>query len=412
MTCQVLKYETETASHRANALNTPLAGVALLGPDGTVLEADARARAWLSQLVPGFSGHGAAVPTSALLETVVSRSGLAADAQSVRRLALPGGTELTVTMVGKPGGRVQLLMAERIVPAQSCERADDRRFAVLADLCENGAVFTIDPNGRIDGWSGSASRYEGLSEAEALGLRIDTLFARSHMHIDPLRLLSASVSAGKAQLSGLRLAPEGGLRWVRITIGCVRNDAGRVEGHVVRIDEPGHDIAREAELRRLADSDPLTGVLNRRAFDEAACAACAAARTRGQAFAVIAFDLDAFKALNDRHGHATGDAALRLLVDAARADIRAGDLIGRLGGDEFAIALPRAGGDFAERIASRLRRTLAGMVRQSTGMPRFTVSFGVAASADPSESFVATLARADEALYHAKQAGRDRVVLA
>jgi diguanylate cyclase (GGDEF)-like protein/PAS domain S-box-containing protein len=412
MTCQVLNYETETALPNAGAPEISPVGTALLGPDGLMLEADAKARNWLTRLKPGAGYDGSVWLADALPEPARACVGLPAGKQRICHLALPEGSILTITAIGEPDGCVRMLMAEQATRGSSRAECGDRRFAVLADLCENGAVFTVDAEGRIDGWSGAAERYEGLSESEALGLRLGTLFARSHMHIDPLRLLSASVSAGKAQLSGLRLAPEGGLRWVRITVGCVRDGAGMVEGHVVRIDEPGHDIVREAELRRLADSDPLTGVLNRRAFDEAASGACAAARAHGQAFAVIAFDLDAFKALNDRHGHAAGDAALRLLVDAARADIRAGDLIGRLGGDEFAVALPRAGGDFAERIASRLRRTLAGMVRHAVGMPRFTASFGVAASADPGESFTATLARADEALYRAKQAGRDRVVLA
>jgi diguanylate cyclase (GGDEF)-like protein/PAS domain S-box-containing protein len=407
MTCQVLSLAKDAAAQPTGSMEAWPVGVALIGADGTLLEANARARDWLGQLDPGTIGDSPSRPAAVL---PIALAPLAPGGQARRRLALPDGSSLTVTAIGETDGLVRLLMVEDALPSAACD--SDARFAVLADICENGAVFTVDPNGRIDGWSGSAARYEGLSAEEAVGLRLGTLFARSHMHIDPLRLLSASVSAGRAQLSGLRLAPGGGLRWVRITVGCVRDAASRVEGHVVRIDEPGHDLAREAELRRLADSDPLTGVLNRRAFDEAATGACATARAHGQAFAVIAFDLDAFKALNDRHGHATGDAALRILADAARADIRAGDLIGRLGGDEFAIALPRATCDLAERIASRLRGTLAGLVRHGAGIPGFTASFGVAASANPAESFAQTLARADEALYRAKQAGRDRVMLA
>jgi diguanylate cyclase (GGDEF)-like protein len=401
MTCQVSRLDVDSLPRHALAIDQWPIGVALVDADGVVLESNARARHWLAQMAPEWPQ---------LVGEMAPMASIEGD-QTIRQVIMPDGSSLSVTAVGEPHGQVRLFMAEQPAPARAVSKAEDRRFDVLADLCESGAVFTLDPAGRIDGWSASAARYEGLSAADAVGLHLGALLTRSQMHVDPLRLLSASVAAGRAQMSGLRLAREGGFRWVRITLGCVRDAKGRVEGHVVRIDQPGRDTAREAELRRLADSDPLTGVLNRRAFDEAATAICATARAQGQSFAVVTLDLDAFKALNDRHGHAAGDAALRLLAEAARADLRAGDLIGRLGGDEFAVALPRASGDFAERVATRLRRTLARMVRQADGMPGFTASFGVAASADPGESFGTTLSRADEALYRAKQDGRDRVVL-
>jgi diguanylate cyclase (GGDEF)-like protein len=204
-----------------------------------------------------------------------------------------------------------------------------------------------------------------------------------------------------------------GLMRVVLEVRAVRTADGALDGFIVSSREQPTATGREAELRRLAETDPLTGVLNRRAFDEAATVACALARANRQPFAVIVFDLDAFKALNDRYGHGGGDAALKALAEAASRDVRAGDLIGRLGGDEFAIALPRADAALASRIAERLRRTVAGLApRHGRRVLRFTASFGVASADDPAESFAETVARADGALYRAKDAGRDRVATA
>ncbi len=171
------------------------------------------------------------------------------------------------------------------------------------------------------------------------------------------------------------------------------------------------DAALDAVLE-LAATDPLTGLPNRRGFEARAGAALGAARRAGRPCAVAVLDLDHFKAVNDAHGHAAGDAVLRGLAQALRAGIRAGDVPGRLGGEEFAILLPGVTADEATALAERLRLALPSAVpHPAGGDARVTASIGIAAvpPGRPARALAVALARADRALYAAKRGGRDRV---
>jgi diguanylate cyclase (GGDEF)-like protein len=166
-------------------------------------------------------------------------------------------------------------------------------------------------------------------------------------------------------------------------------------------------------VERLADearTDPLTGLLNRRGFDERASLAIAHARRELRPTALVAFDIDHFKAINDECGHETGDRVLATIGALLRSEARTVDVLARRGGEEFAVLLPNsdeAGADaFAERVRSALSRTdgageLPGPVR---------ISAGVVAGTD-GEDLPELLERADAALYEAKRAGRNRVVV-
>jgi diguanylate cyclase (GGDEF)-like protein len=159
-------------------------------------------------------------------------------------------------------------------------------------------------------------------------------------------------------------------------------------------------------LERVARTDPLTGALNRRGFEEALGAERRRAERTGRPLSVVACDIDRFKAINDTHGHPAGDRALVHLVELLRRDARDIDLIGRLGGEEFAILLPEtspaAGFDVAERMRKAVRAA------PTPDGIRMTASFGVAACEDG----VDPIARADGALYVAKASGRDRTCVA
>jgi len=152
------------------------------------------------------------------------------------------------------------------------------------------------------------------------------------------------------------------------------------------------------EVRRLARTDGLTGVANRRAWDEALPRELARAGRSGQPVCVALLDLDHFKQYNDRHGHQAGDRFLKQAAAAWQAVVRRSDLLARYGGEEFAILLPDCGLDDAMEIAERLR----------TAQPEGTCSVGVARW-DGHEDVTALVARADRALYAAKEGGRNRV---
>jgi diguanylate cyclase (GGDEF)-like protein len=165
-------------------------------------------------------------------------------------------------------------------------------------------------------------------------------------------------------------------------------------------------------FRRLAETDALTGISNRHHFSRRAEAALEYCQRSGEHAALVMFDLDEFKAINDRHGHAMGDWVLQRVSDVCRATCRKNDLFGRLGGEEFAFLL--IGADLAAglQLAQECRERIGGIDTGSTGARfRVTASFGVAASADVGYDFHVLLARADEAMYRAKREGRDRISL-
>lgn len=158
--------------------------------------------------------------------------------------------------------------------------------------------------------------------------------------------------------------------------------------------------------RRDALTDGHTGLLNRRALFDAYGDGTLPPNT-----AVIVFDLDGFKAVNDRHGHAAGDQVLIRFADAMRSSVREGDAAARVGGEEFAVVLPNVTLPLASLIAERVRTTFAAdMIANTREELRCTVSAGVAFAEDDRQTFDTILRQADGALYMAKRGGRNRVV--
>jgi diguanylate cyclase (GGDEF)-like protein len=165
----------------------------------------------------------------------------------------------------------------------------------------------------------------------------------------------------------------------------------------------------DARMARLASTDCLTGLPNRHAFLERAESARLASQRQRHSLALMMIDIDHFKQINDRWGHASGDDALVVFADTARQVMREHETIGRLGGEEFAMMLPGADLDAAVQAAQRLRLAVrAATVITSGPSYTMTVSIGVVVL-DPNEDLSAALARADHALYAAKRQGRDRV---
>ena len=168
----------------------------------------------------------------------------------------------------------------------------------------------------------------------------------------------------------------------------------------------------EARLRDAAHTDPLTGLGNRRAFFERGDAAIALAARNGSQFAVIAFDLDRFKDINDRHGHPVGDVVLQAFAAAARNRLRASDFVARLGGEEFAALLPDTDGHRAAVVALHINQAFQAAVADlpHPGLAG-TASAGVAHLSPGLASLEALLSAADRALYEAKATGRGHVRL-
>ena len=175
-------------------------------------------------------------------------------------------------------------------------------------------------------------------------------------------------------------------------------------------------MAKErTEFRHKTDAmvDPLTGIANRRAFLQEAGERAMRAPAGAQATAVLLMDLDNFKSINDRFGHAIGDRVLQIFCETASSQVRPIDLVGRLGGEEFAAVLCDVGRERAMVLAERVRSSFAQAAVEVDGQPvGATVSIGMVLAQDAPVEIAPLLAQADQALYCAKEAGKNRVEVA
>lgn len=160
------------------------------------------------------------------------------------------------------------------------------------------------------------------------------------------------------------------------------------------------------DKERQANSDPLTGLANRRAFERSLATECEAAASRQGEYSIVMLDVDHFKSLNDTFGHAVGDQVLKGLAEILQSSVRSHDTVGRVGGEEFGIVLASASRQVAMEISERIRAK----VESATLCERtVTISVGVSTIKGHDVPSAEAVLRADEALYHSKRTGRNRV---
>ena len=228
-------------------------------------------------------------------------------------------------------------------------------------------------------------------------------------HLDSLPQTSGAESSTAQEVS---LEIGGEQRSVMISKTVFHSGCATQTGTVSLLTDITEHKRMERQLRKLATIDDLTGTLNRRAFFAAAEQEMERALRYGNAVSVVMFDLDHFKQVNDRYGHALGDQALREAATALRAKLRDVDILGRLGGEEFAILLPETPLSGAVDVAERLRHAIAALrIARDNGQAALTLtaSLGVAERLAEEITVDKVLARADLALYRAKADGRNRV---
>jgi diguanylate cyclase (GGDEF)-like protein len=202
------------------------------------------------------------------------------------------------------------------------------------------------------------------------------------------------------------LSPEGGLP---IWIEASNRALAVIVFWVTAVLIVRRNTAEEA-LRTLATTDSLTGAMTRGHFLELSEREFARSRRYHHPLSVVILDIDHFKRVNDRYGHAAGDAVLTALAENCRERLRTVDLFGRIGGEEFAVTMPETSLALAARAADRLRASLASIrIPVDGGSVALTVSIGVVGLYEGDADFDALLVRADKALYAAKEAGRDRI---
>jgi len=230
---------------------------------------------------------------------------------------------------------------------------------------------------------------------ERVADRARAAFGLSHTLTAPLRTFDGVIGAIVLPRRDTGAWPESARRLLRVA-------AGETAAALERADS-----FRAAETS--AATDPLTGLPNRRYFDEFS-SLLATRRRSGDAVAVLMIDIDKFKGLNDTYGHPTGDQVLKSVAGAITAAVRDQDVPARIGGEEFAVLLRNPGPDVAIEIGERVRQSVRELDLQAIGVPGVSVSVGVANASSADESIQALLDRADHALLRAKRAGRDRVI--
>ncbi|MFQ3789058.1 diguanylate cyclase [Halomonas sp. A29] len=221
-----------------------------------------------------------------------------------------------------------------------------------------------------------------------------------------------AMSQGKEFLRQLRMRDDkGSLLWVEIHASRVQGDGGSL-GIVGTIKDITERQQQEALQRWEAEHDPLTGLLNRRGYQRRLEDAMADFTKLGTPSAVILFDLDYFKPINDEGGHALGDELLRRVAQVLVWEVRRSDHVARQGGDEFGLLLPSCTLSQAVTIAESLRSAIHQVSVNQAGKEYFvTASIGLTAFSEGDDNLDAILARADAASYDAKKQGRNRVVV-
>lgn len=371
---------------------------------------------WASLIHPD-DVHGARAEMAAFM------SGRQAALDCRFRMRFAGGEYRWVLSRGKPVAREKdgrLLRAMGILMDVDAEKKAQLAAAQTRETCErviassSEGIVVVDRAGCIRLINPAVERMLGWRSADVAGRQVHALFqsrpeGRAAQEEDcPVQaaLLDGQVRQGWRlsyyHRDGRRVPVEASVAPIILE--------GRIDGAVALVSDIAPQLAYEESLERLARTDGLTGLWNRRYFVELFEREMKRAERDGAPLSLMMIDVDRFKRINDRFGHAAGDAALAGLSGLFRQKLRQVDMVGRLGGEEFGVGLP--GIDLAEaQVAAERLRAAQEEAQVAFGEQHlaFTISIGVV-QWSVGESFDAVLGRADAALYRAKDSGRNRVL--
>lgn len=274
-------------------------------------------------------------------------------------------------------------------------------------------VFFKDRQGVYQGCNKAFTEIMGKRSDELLGMTVFDLsphdLAQVYFDADEALMASGGEQRYEAQIQ----IPSGERRDVMFYKAVLRDAQGQVTGLVGTLLDITERKALETRLADLAQHDALTGLFNRRAILAYLDSLHKDRRHVHLPVCLMMIDVDHFKAINDSHGHAVGDAVLRSVSSCLKAQLRDSDRVGRIGGEEFLVVLGSTDMQDAQLVAERLRHELSQLdVASAAGPLRLTVSIGLAQSLTDEEDWAAVIGRADEGLYEAKRSGRNRVVVA
>ena len=296
-------------------------------------------------------------------------------------------------------------------PDAATERdGGDRSRSILAAV---GVGYMVTRDTRIVDVNEILCRTLGFERGELIDLEMPWPFtppeAQEVSRAMSRQMQAEALTNGYSEPVELPLMRKDGSRFMgEVILSPVRDAHGEVDGWVSTIRDVSKRHDYEVELERLARHDPLTGLANRRLFDERLEQEMADAIRHDRSMAVAVLDLDVFKAVNDQHGHPAGDRALREVSRRLQRILRRGDLLARVGGEEFAWILPEVHSHGAWAAVERARHAISDAPMDGIG--RLTISIGVALRGEL-ENASELYERADESLYRAKHEGRDRSIM-
>lgn len=298
---------------------------------------------------------------------------------------------------------------EQLVQIRSGELAEREEVLRSITNAAQDAVMMIDSAGRVTYWNPAAEHMFGFAEAEVVGKDLHDLIVperyleRAHAGFSRFAASGEGPAVGRTTTlrakhrSGDEFPVDVSLSAIKLrgqwnAVGIVRNATERVQ--------------TEERLKQLATTDALTGICNRRHFDEVLASEINRAARFSSPLSLILFDIDHFKRVNDTFGHQAGDRVLTQLAVTVGNSIRTVDLFARWGGEEFVVMLPGSDLDAGRLLAEKLRMALEKQPFSDVG--QVTCSFGVAEYA-PGDNADALIKKVDRCLYHAKASGRNRV---
>lgn len=279
------------------------------------------------------------------------------------------------------------------------------------------AVVAVTLDQKVVLFSPAAERLFGYSRDEMIGKPLDTLIPQRSRIAHAAKVGEFHSKGTGARYMGDRKAHLGGLRkdGTELILGATILTATTERGPIMvaMVRDISERIIQQNELARLASSDPLTGQLNRRAFQQALEREWSRALRYKHGLSLLMLDIDRFKHINDTYGHDVGDRVICRFAELVRSSLRDVDIFGRWGGEEFIAALPHTEIRAARSVAERIRETIASHSLVVEGHEPFsvTVSIGLADMGVGGTAHEQMIKHADIALYEAKNAGRNRVVI-
>ncbi|MBN7771300.1 GGDEF domain-containing protein [Marinobacter daepoensis] len=306
-------------------------------------------------------------------------------------------------------------------------------FHWLMDMLESVEVglVVLDLDFHIQAWNGFMEHHSGITASQIQGQLLFDVFpdipkAWLTRKVDAVAMLNIRAFTSWEQRPYLfkfrNTRPITGTEaymFQNLTISPITNPSGEVEKICLLI----YDVTEFAsskraleraneQLARLSMTDRLTGLLNRGTWENLVDAEFERFRRYGQATSLVMFDIDHFKSVNDNYGHLAGDEVIRHAAQITRNNVRQSDSAGRYGGEEFGIILPETDTESARVICERIRDAIEnGVVNTTAGNIQYTISMGIAQLTDSPENYMQWMQKADEALYKAKQGGRNRVIV-